>query len=170
MNEVQPEGAAWAGHVEEVVHIEVEIADQVEVLVIPANGNPHVEVVRERLSLEADVHLFERDLDEPFVHAQHHRRHVRVVGHKCHEVKLKVQYDHDTKPHDFRPSATVFKALQWAVGKHGYNLNPTQAAKASLILPGAEQPLPRDDVLGKYVKPGECTLVVDLTLKDFSNG
>ena len=26
------------------------------------------------------------------------------------------------------------------------------------------------DVLGKYVKPGDCTLVVDLTLKDFTNG
>ena len=32
------------------------------------------------------------------------------------------------------------------------------------------QPLPREDVLGKYVKAGDCTLVVDLTLKDFSNG
>ena len=35
------------------------------------------------------------------------------------------------------------RRLQWAVGKHGYNLDPMTAAKANLILPGADEPLPR---------------------------
>jgi len=56
------------------------------------------------------------------------------------------------------------------LGKHGFNLDPMAAAKANLILPDAEQPLPREDVLGKHVKGDHCTLVVDLTLKDFTNG
>ena len=60
--------------------------------------------------------------------------------------------------------------LAMAVSKHGFNLDPMAAAKANLILPGADQPLPREDVLGKHVKGDRCTLVVDLTLKDFTNG
>lgn len=156
---------------EEVVHVEVEIAERIEVLVLPRGETALVEVIREKLQIEADVHLFERDQDEPLERVDHHhRRHIRVVGHKCHELDLHVQYDHHSKPYHFRPSATVFKALQWAVGKHAYNLDPMQAAKANLILPGADLPLPREDVLGKYVTSGECSLVVDLTLKDFSNG
>ncbi len=157
--------------VEEAVHVEVEIEERITVLVLPLSGErPHVELIREKLEIGADVHFFERDRDEAFVHPEHGRRHVRVVGHKCHQVTLKVQYDHDTKEHHFRPSATVFKALQWAVSKHAYNLDPLAADKANLILPGADAPLPREDVLGKFVKPSECTLVLDLTLKDFSNG
>jgi hypothetical protein len=171
MSKIQAEGAGAGSPIEEAVHIEVEIEERIEVLVLPlAGGAPHVELIRERLILDADLHLFERDREEPFCHAEHGRRHVRVVGHKCHEVTLKAHYEHHTKDHHFRPSATVFKALQWAVGKHGYNLDPMQAAKANLILPHGDTPLPKEDVLGKYVKPGDCSLVVDLTLKDFTNG
>jgi hypothetical protein len=56
------------------------------------------------------------------------------------------------------------------VGKHGFNLAPLSAAKANLILPDATEPLPRDAVIGTYVKPHEQVLIVDLTLKDFANG
>jgi hypothetical protein len=125
-------------------------------------------VMRFSAIFNADLHLFERNRDEPFEHVEHGRRHVCLVGHKCHEVTLKVHYEQHTKEHHFRPSATVFKALQWAIGKHGYNLDPMAAAKGNLILPDAESPLPRDDVLGKYVKPGHCTPVANLTLQDFT--
>ena len=156
---------------EEAIHVEVEIEERAEVLVLPPTGETAlVEVIRARLALDADVYLFERDHDEPLVHVDYKRRHVRVVGHRCHEVTLEVRYEHETKHHRFRPSGTVFRGLQWAVSKHGFKLDPMQAAKANLILPGADMPLPRDDVLGKFVKPGHCTLVVDLTLKDFTNG
>jgi hypothetical protein len=159
------------GLIEEAVHVEVEIEDRVELLVVPiAEGMVLVEVIRAKLESAADVHFFERDRDEPLHHHPHGRKHIRVVGHRCHQVKLEVRYDHDTKHHHFPPSATVFRALQWAVSKHGFNLDPMAAAKANLILPDAEQPLPREDVLGKQVKGDHCTLVVDLTLKDFTNG
>ena len=159
------------GLIEEAVHVEVEIEDRVELLVVPiTEGMVLVEVIRTKLESAADVHLFERDRDEPLHHHPHGRKHIRVIGHRCHQVKLEVRYDHDTKHHHFPPSATVFRALQWAVSKHGFNLDPMAAAKANLILPDAEQPLPREDVLGKHVKGDHCTLVVDLTLKDFTNG
>jgi hypothetical protein len=170
MSEIRAVPAGFGGQIEEAVHFEVEIMEKIEVLVLPIDGTPHVEVIRERMSLEGDLELFERDTDEPFRHAQHGRRHVRLVGHKCHHVTLKVHYEQHTKDHQFRPSAMVGRALQWAVGKHGYHLDPMQAAKANLILPGADQPLPKEDVLGKYIKPGDCALTVALTLKDFSNG
>jgi hypothetical protein len=156
---------------EETVNVEVELEDRIEAFVVPATGEVVVvEVIRAKFENGADLHFFERDSEEPFKHHAHGRKHVRLVGHRCHEVTLKVQYEHHTKEHHFKPSATVFKTLQWAVSKHGYNFDPMQAAKANLILPGADQPLPREDVLGKYVKHGHCTLVVDLTLKDFTNG
>ena len=159
------------GLIEEAVHVEVEIEDRVELLVVPmTEGMVLVEVIRTKLESAADLHFFERDRDEPLHHHPHGRKHIRVVGHRCHQVKLEVRYEHETKHHHFPPSATVFRALQWAVSKHGFNLDPTAAAKANLILPGADQPLPREDVLGKHVKGDHCTLVVDLTLKDFTNG
>jgi hypothetical protein len=171
MSEIQADPAGDGTLVEEAIHVEVEIESEIKVLVLPLSGGvPHVALIREQLKLDTDLHVFERGGEEPFVHAGHGRKHVRVVAHRCHEVTLDVRYEHDTKPHRFRPSATVFKGLQWAIGKHGYNLDPMAAAKANLILPGADEPLPPEDVLGKYVKPGHCTLVVDLTLKDFTNG
>jgi hypothetical protein len=156
---------------EEVVHVEVEIEDRVELIMIPVTGEVAlVEVIRAKLNVGPDLHLFERDHDEPFKHHGQGRKHIRVVGHRCHQVTLEVRYEHETKHHHFAPSATVFKGLQWAVSKQGFKLDPLAAAKANLILPGADAPLPREDVLGKYVKAGHCTLVVDLTLKDFTNG
>ncbi|MDE2111106.1 MAG: hypothetical protein KGJ79_08180 [Alphaproteobacteria bacterium] len=121
---------------DEVVNVEVEVADRVETFVVPAAGEIMlVEVIRAKFENGAELHFFERDSEEPFTHHGHGRKHVRLVGHPCREVTLTVQYDHQTKPHHFKPSATVFKALQWAVSKHGYNLDPMQAAKANLILP-----------------------------------
>jgi hypothetical protein len=156
---------------EEVVNVELEFEERIELLILPMSGGAVlVDVIRAKLDIGADVHLFERDHDEPLRHHDHGRKHIRVVGHRCHQVTLDVRYEHETKQHHFPPSATVFKALQWAVSKHAFNLDPMAAAKANLILPGADAPLPREDVLGKYVKSGHCTLVVDLTLKDFTNG
>ncbi|MFB9268368.1 hypothetical protein ACFFWD_35510 [Bradyrhizobium erythrophlei] len=159
------------GLVEEAVHVEVEIEDRVEILALQPDGEVElVEIIRERLAIGEDFHFFERGRDESFRHHDRGRKHVRLVAHRCHQVTLEVGFEQHSKPHHFKPSTTMFKALQWAVSKHGYDLDPTNAAKANLILPGADAPLPREDVLGKYVKPGQCTLVVDLTLKDFSNG
>ncbi len=64
----------------------------------------------------------------------------------------------------------MFRVLQWDVGKQGFNLDDTAKAKANLMLPGASEPLPKNAMIGHYVKPAQCSLTLDLTLKDFTNG
>jgi hypothetical protein len=128
------------------------------------------ETVRTRIGATEEMHLFEHGHDEPLPCPPHGRKAIRLVGHRCRLVTLQVRYEHRTIEHTFAPAATVFKGLQWAVSKKGFGLDPVAAAKANLILPNADAPLPREDALGKFVKHSHCTLVVDLTLKDFSNG
>jgi hypothetical protein len=38
------------------------------------------------------------------------------------------------------------------------------------MLPGASDPLPKDAVIGRFVKHSDCDLTLELTLKDFTNG
>ncbi|MGD9715166.1 MAG: hypothetical protein AB7V46_24390 [Thermomicrobiales bacterium] len=156
---------------DELVRVEVEREDSNEIveIAVPRNSDMLGEV-RARLGLEAHVHIFERDRDEPLDRNIEDRRHLRLLAHPHRALDVVVRYEHQEKDHRFAPSATVFKVLQWAVGKKGYNLDPTAAAKANLILPGAEEPLPRDRTIGSFTKPGSRRLVVDLTLKDFTNG
>jgi hypothetical protein len=128
------------------------------------------EIVRARIGATEDMHLFEHGHDEPLPCPPHGRKAICLVAHRCRFVTLHVRYEHLSIEHTFAPAATVFKGLQWAVSKKGFNLDPVAAAKANLILPGADAPLPREATIGKFVKAGHCKLVVDLTLKDFSNG
>jgi hypothetical protein len=153
------------------IEIEIEIEDREEAVAfsIVVDERFH-ETVRARIGMTEEMHLFEHGHDKPLPHPPYGRKAIRLVGHRCPVVTLKVRYEHRTIEDRFAPSETVFKALQWAVGKKGFGLDPVAAAKANFILPGADAPLPREDVLGKFVKHGHCTLVVDLTLNDFSNG
>ncbi len=155
----------------EEVEIDIEIEDREEPMgfSVVVDERFH-ETVRARIEATEEMHLFEHGHDKPLPCPPHGRKAIRLVGHRCPIVTLEVRYEHRTIEHRFAPSETVFKALQWAVGKKGFNLDPVAAAKANLILPGADAPLPREAALGKFVKHGHCTLVVDLTLKDFSNG
>jgi hypothetical protein len=125
---------------------------------------------RQALGLGEEVLIFALDGDEPLATAPPGRKALRLTAHKARELTVKVNYEHLTKDKKFPPSKTVFKVLQWAVGKHGFNLDPTSAARANLILLGNDQPLPREAPISSFVPPGEHALVVDLTLKDFTNG
>ena len=170
-----PEGQPPDSTVEvlEVVEIdvEIEIEDREEPMgfSVVVDERFH-ETVRAHIEATEEMQLFEHGHDKPLPCPPHGRKAIRLVGHRCPIVTLEVRYEHRTIEHRFAPSETVFKALQWAVGKKGFNLDPVAAAKANLILPGADAPLPREAALGKFVKHGHCALVVDLTLKDFSNG
>ena len=157
----------------EVVRIdtEIEIEDQPEPLTISVVLDERFEeTVRAHIGMTEEMLLFEHGQDQPLSQPPHGRSAIRLVGHRCRAVTVRVRYDHRTLKHVSAPAVTVFKMLQWAVSKEGFDLDPVAAAKANLILPDADAPLPRDDALGKYVKPGDCELVVDLTLKDFTNG
>ena len=153
------------------IDTEIEIEDQAEPLSFSVVLDERFEeTVRARIGVTKDMHLFEHGQDQPLSHPPLGRTAIRLVGHRCCVVTVRVRYDHRTLKHVSAPAITVFKVLQWAVSKEGFDLDPIAAAKANLILPGADAPLPRDTAVGKYVKPGDCELVVDLTLKDFTNG
>jgi hypothetical protein len=156
----------------EHIRVEVEIEDRGETEFIEVEGGDLDAVLRGVRALAAldDIHVFERDADEPIGGDIKHKKALSVVAHRCKRVEIEVRYEHLTKSHEFAPSATVFRVLHWAIGKHGFNLDATAKAKANLILPGTDQPLPTGDVIGRLVKHHDCKLIVDLTLQDFTNG
>jgi hypothetical protein len=160
-----------AARKDDVVRIEVIHAGSVEAVVIdlqPA-ADP-LAVLRLALAIEDDVLIFERDQDEALTCLPPGRKALRLVTHKARAIELVVRYDKDTHKKHFAPGKTVFKALQWAVSDKAFGLDPQAAPKANLILPGADEPLPREAALGSFVPHGHHELVVDLTLRDFTNG
>jgi hypothetical protein len=157
---------------DELVRLEIEREGVTEIIELEVHPNVDlIDHVREKLDLEIDIHIFEREHDEPLACGIEGRKHLRLLAHRARLIEVTVHYEHHAKKKEFAPSATVFKVLQWAVSKHAYGLDPTNAAKANLILPGADQPLPRERTIGAFTAPGHPHhLVVDLTLKDFTNG
>ena len=154
------------------VRIEVEIEDRKSVEVIEIEGGTLDVVLRKVRALAGldDLHVFERDKDDPIGGEIEGRSVLSLHGHRCRKVTVRVNWGHETKEHEFAPSVHVYRVLLWAIGKKGFNLDDTSKAKANLMLPGTDQPLPKDAVIGSFVKHGECCLTLDLTLKDFTNG
>ena len=156
----------------EMIRVEVEIEDRKKVEVLEIEGgnlDAILKAVRALAALE-DLHVFERGKEEPLGHEAKDMKALALHAHRCRKVRVKVQFNHKTQEHEFAPSATVFTVLLWAVSRKEFGLDETGKAKANLILPGADQPLPKDDVIGSLIKHGHCELTLDLTLKDFTNG
>jgi hypothetical protein len=123
--------------------------------------------IRSRFGTDAEIFLFVRETEREF--DQLVDRHCpALVAHRHRGIEVTVGYEHHLKSRRFPPSVTVFHVLQWAIGKHGYALDPTARSKANLVLVGGEAPLPREDVIGKYAHHRELRL--ELTLRDFTNG
>jgi hypothetical protein len=116
------------------------------------------------------AHVFERDKDDELDTDLEGRTAVSVIAHKCKRVEVHVRFEEKVLNEKFPPSATVLRVIRWAVGKKGFNLDSDRQAKANLMLPNADSPLPKDASIGRYVDGSACTLVLDLTLKDFTNG
>jgi hypothetical protein len=154
------------------INIEIEFEGRLEPVELEiVEVETFLEVIRDHLGVVEVIHIFERDQDEPLEHRPPGRRAMRLVAHRARKVEVHVRYEHREEKRFFAPAKSVFTVLQWAVSKHAFDLDPMAAAKANLILPGADAPLPREDVIGKYVMHhGPHVLVVDLTLKDFTNG
>ena len=156
---------------EEMIRIEIEREGAVELIALEVQDREDfLHHVRKQLELDAEILIFERDGDEPLTLHKKGRKALRLVAHRHGQIAVKVRYEHRTEERTFSPAKTVFKVLQWAVGKQAFNLDPTSAARANLILPGAENPLPRDSAIGSFTQPGDYVLILDLTLRDFTNG
>lgn len=154
------------------VRIEVEIEDRKTVEVTEVEGGNLEAVLREVRALAAleDLIVFERDGDEPIGVEIEKRKVLSLHGHRCHKVLVKAHWNHLTKERDFSPAVHIHRVLLWAISKKGFGLDDTAKAKANLILPGTTEPLPKDAVIGSFVKHSDCSLTLELTLKDFTNG
>lgn len=152
------------------LELEREGSESAVILRVAASLSAVVAAVREYMGAAAgELHLFEKDQDEELASVEG-RRAIAIVAHTCRLVSVSVNFGHETKTERFPPSATVSRVLRWATGKKGFDLDDDPRAKANLMLPGADQPLPKDAAIGRYISTRTCCATVDLTLKDFSNG
>lgn len=155
----------------EKARIEVEVEDKdPEVIEAPETSLDAILAQVKAIAGHEDIHVFERDKDEPVGKEIEKKKSISVIAHRCRQIMVMVQFEHTEKTEKFPPSATVFRVLQWAVGKKGFNLDDAQKAKANLMLPGGQEVLPKDIVVGRLTHHDNCALTLVLTLKDFTNG
>ncbi|MER9829776.1 hypothetical protein NKJ51_15570 [Mesorhizobium sp. M0134] len=151
------------------VELEFETIPDVKTVEIAKGDVDALLVIARAVAGFEHAHVFEHDSDDPLTGIGD-RRAIVLLVHRCRHIAVEIRYDGDTKKHKFSPAATVLRILHWATGKQGFNLDANAAAKANLILPGADQPLPKDAMIGRYAGHADCAVTVDLTLKDFTNG
>jgi hypothetical protein len=149
--------------------VEIEYKDKLAQFELDEPSLEKVTQAARRHAEKEELFIFEKDKDDE-LHNIEGRGAISIVAHHCKHVNVHVNFEHRTETETFSPSATVFKVLRWAIGKKAFNLDDTARAKANLILPDTESPLPRDEAIGKYVSDSNCSLTLELTLKDFTNG
>ena len=129
-----------------------------------------LQAVRTHAGLGDGAHVFERDKDDELDTSLEGRTGISVIAHQCKRIDVHVRFEEKVLDEKFPPSATVLRVIRWAVGKKAFNLDSDRQAKANLMLPNADSPLPKDASIGRFVDGSSCTVVLDLTLKDFTNG
>jgi hypothetical protein len=151
------------------IELEIETLPDVKTFEVKKDDVDAVFTVARSVAGFENAHVFERDSDDVLTGIGG-RHAITLLVHRCRHITVDVRYDGIVKQHKFSPAATVLRVLHWAVGKNGFNLDENSAAKANLILPGADQPLPKDTMIGRYAAHPGCAVALDLTLKDFTNG
>lgn len=129
-----------------------------------------LKALRSHARLGDEAHVFEREKDDELNADAGTRNAISVIVSRCKRIVVEVRFEHKMMHEKFSPSATIFRVLRWAIGKKGFNLDDTAQAKANLIIPGGDAPLPRDATIGRYVDGTTCALTFELTLRDFTNG
>src|SRR3546814_15957111 len=73
--------------------IEREDSDEVIEIDLDQDGDLLAEV-RRRLSIDGELHLFERDKDEPLTRADKGRKHMRLLATTPRAIEVVVRYEH----------------------------------------------------------------------------
>ena len=97
------------------------------------------------------------------------RHHHHVSRGRCRVLDADVRYEINHKLDKIRPSATIGRVLDWAVGEDGFDLPADQRPKYVLALPGAEDYLPSDVRVITLVGE-DCGVHLDLLPKDHFGG
>lgn len=138
-------------------------------------GNEHPEIteidatalVRELLvGGDADGHVWIEGIEEEVdlditLEAAAIRHHHHVHRGHCQRVEVVVRFNGNHE-HRYGPATTIKTVEKWAFGPEVANLSPEQAAKHVLAEPGADHFLEAGVHIGSLVKPGACTVVLDL--------
>jgi hypothetical protein len=154
-----------------IVEMEIEGKQQPETIEVADRSlEGLLTAVRAHAGLGDDVHVFEREVNDELIGNIGDRSAISISVSRCKRISVEIRFEHSTRSEKFPPSATIFRILRWATGKKAFDLDETAQAKASLILPGGESPLPRDATIGRFLDGASCALAFDLTLRDFTNG
>jgi hypothetical protein len=89
----------------------------------------------------------------------------RVHFHRCRRIEVTVHFNGGEKQRTFSPSATIAKVTEWAVGKHGFNLTPTDAVEHVLQIGGSPSRPDEDVHLGTLTSFPNCVVSFDLVPK-----
>ena len=90
--------------------------------------------------------------------------------HRARQVKVTVFYKGSDKEHTFRPATRVQQVLDWAVGPHGFKIDPSIAPEMELALHGHTAALPKTAHIGRFVHHPDHSLALDLIRGVVPNG
>lgn len=145
---------------EEIVLVDVPEETLVEALIVERVGG--------------EGHAWLEDADEPLDRGGtlsdariEARAHVHVG--KCAEVHVRVRYGGNSIERDFKPNQTVARVFQWATGKDGFDLTPTEKAKHALGICDTTTEADKAEHVGTFAN-GECEACFDLAPKERFEG
>lgn len=107
--------------------------------------------------LDLEVHI-----DEKYPHHKIHHTHNRKT------IEVVVFFMNEKREKKFHPAAKVERVLDWAVKE--YNIDPPIRPLMELALHGSKDALPNDAPIGRYVKPHQRVLELDLIRGIIPNG
>ena len=90
--------------------------------------------------------------------------------HRARQIEVTVFYKAESRSKTFPPSTRVLKVLDWAVGPHGFNIDPAIAPEMELALHGQTAELPKHAHIGRYVHHPHHHLTLDLIRGVVPNG
>jgi hypothetical protein len=138
-------------------------------------GNEHPEIIEveatalvRTLLVEGDLdgHIWIEEVDEEVdlditLEAAGIRHHHHVHRGHCHRVEVVVRFNGDFE-HTYGPATTIKPVEKWAFGPEVANFSKEQAAEHVLAVPAADHFLEEGVHIGSLVKPGSCTVTLDL--------
>jgi hypothetical protein len=97
------------------------------------------------------------------------RTHVHVS--KCAQAHVTVRYPGAPNPieRDFKPNQTIARVFEWATGKDGFDLTPTEKAKHALGICDTTTEADKDEHAGAFAND-ECKACFDLAPKERFEG
>jgi hypothetical protein len=92
-----------------------------------------------------------------------HRKRVHV--HRCHKIRVTVNYQNQSRNHEFSPATTVGRVKKWAVSEKVFNLSEMDASEHLLQICGTNERPDEDAHLGSLVAFPACEICFDLVAK-----